>query len=191
MTFIFRQQEDAATLKKYQQHELDVDEFLKKYPDPENYFKNRANPLMHANDFRLNQNYALTFLHNEYSDISKSQIDLVFKMQGKSLTKTCCCLDAHGTKMRRTRPTVPLPECRNIALLEEVSYLKRRKRITEMKKQKEELYNQFKEEARSLGILETCLICTEDELIPDECGTCPNGCVFCKECIKKYVEVSD
>ncbi|CAG9769904.1 unnamed protein product [Ceutorhynchus assimilis] len=187
-----KQEEDILNIYK---ENYQLDKFLKKFmetfADPEKHFKDpdRQKPLQQPDTPEEDFLYARTFLYNQYPYIRKRHIELVFKMQKKSLMDCCEHLNKIVKGLKTKRALVPLPESNNLPLLQEVAYLKHRRVIRRLLKYKDDVYKQFKEEARALGILETCGVCEEEELIPEECFNCKKGCVFCKDCVRKYVEV--
>ncbi|XP_066255060.1 uncharacterized protein [Euwallacea similis] len=185
-----KKQEEEKTLNFYKNNFI-IDKFLEQFPNPETHFSNpnRPNPLLQPELLPEDLEYALTFLYNNYRKIRKRHVELVFKLKNKCLLASCNHLDHLPNGMKVERPLEPNPESRNLPLLQEVAYLKHRKLIRKVMKYKNQTYQEFKEEARILGLLETCGICGEDELIPEECFNCKKGCMFCRECIQKYVEV--
>ncbi|XP_066143668.1 E3 ubiquitin-protein ligase RNF216-like [Euwallacea fornicatus] len=185
-----KNQEEETTLNFYKKN-FSIDKFLEQFPNPETYFNspNRPNPLLQPMLPPEDLNYALVFLYNNYRKIRKRHVDIVFKLNKKCLFASCTYLDHLPNGMKTERPLEPNPECRNLPLLQEIAYLKHRKLIRKVMKYKDQTYHQFKEEARVLGLLETCGVCGEDELIPEECFNCKKGCMFCKNCIQQYVEV--
>lgn len=57
-------------------------------------------------------------------------------------------------------------------------------------KQHDEKYQKAREEALLSNLMQTCQCCFDDELIPEECYFCKNGCIFCKDCVKGGAEAA-
>lgn len=93
------------------------------FPDPETHFMNpnRPNPLLEPELPEEDLLYAKIFLYNKYPYIRKKHVDLVFKMQKKSLIGCCETLDTIMKGLKTKRPEERLPACRNLALLQEVT----------------------------------------------------------------------
>ncbi|XP_025829373.1 E3 ubiquitin-protein ligase RNF216-like [Agrilus planipennis] len=76
----------------------------------------------------------------------------------------------------------------NIPLLQEIAFLKNKKLLLSLIKNINDKHQQSRREAIENNLLQTCECCFDDELIPEECFFCNDGCIFCKPCIKKGVE---
>ncbi|XP_050295056.1 uncharacterized protein LOC126735155 [Anthonomus grandis grandis] len=189
-----KQQREDDVLEMYQpdyDFNLFLEKFMKQFPDPEKHFlnSNRPNPLDDEDVTEHDVLYAKTFLYNKYPEIRKKHLDLMFVIKKRNLFDCCNALDFFPKELKRRREEECFPVSRNLALLQEVAYAKYRKYILMVLKYKNEVFNKIKEEARALGLLESCGVCMDDELIPEECFTCMKGCVFCQSCVQKYVEV--
>ncbi|XP_056642134.1 E3 ubiquitin-protein ligase RNF216-like isoform X1 [Diorhabda sublineata] len=169
---------------------FDIDKFLETIPNPIEKFSD-PNRLLILNDNsdQNDEEYALQFLYNQFRFIRRKYIDLLFKWKKKNLVAVCDELENLGNSLITPRPVVNEVDSKNIQLLQVVAYLQHRKLIKRELKSKDEQYLKAKEEARKYGLLETCQCCFDDELIPEECYFCMKGCVFCKSCVQKGVEV--
>ncbi|KAI4471048.1 ubiquitin conjugating enzyme 7 interacting protein-related [Holotrichia oblita] len=71
-------------------------------------------------------------------------------------------------------------------LLHFIAFIQHEREIRNMLKEKELNFRRAKE----LGFLESCNCCFTDDLIPEDCFICRNGCTFCRECIRKAAEIA-
>ncbi|XP_050507732.1 E3 ubiquitin-protein ligase RNF216-like [Diabrotica virgifera virgifera] len=182
-----KHKEEVATYKD----NFNLQKFLQTFPDPIETFtgKNRLSGL-DDNSTDSDEKYALNFLYNSYTRIRRKYIDLVFKYEKKDLVAVCNRLDKLHNSLLRPRPAENEAEdSTNVTLLQMISFLKYRKQIERELKLKNEAYRHAKEEARKFNLFETCQCCFDDELIPEEIYFCMRGCSFCKDCVKKGVEV--
>lgn len=112
--------------------------------------------------------------------------------------------------MKCKRKHTPLPEnLENIPLLQEVkawtcqqifhllllvifqlAYLSHKEEIKTHLLQKQKWEKQERLDAKKNSLMETCNCCYDEEVMPKDTYNCPNGCKFCKECIKKSCEVA-
>ncbi|KAJ8925111.1 hypothetical protein NQ315_001292 [Exocentrus adspersus] len=180
-----KEQDDLAVYKQF-----DVDKFLEIFPNPDKEFNSpdRVNAL-NENSTKEEAEYALTFLYNNYGFVRKKYIDMVFKYRKANLVECCERLDKLGKNMRKARAQEQYKaDIKNVALLQEIAYLKHRKLIKRVLKLRDEDYKLLREEARTYNLLQQCQCCFEEELIPEECYFCMKGCVFCKQCVKAGTE---
>lgn len=68
--------------------------------------------------------------------------------------------------------------------------MKNKLAIRRVLKQHDEKYQKAREEALQNDLMQTCQCCFDDELIPEECYFCKNGCIFCKDCVKFGAETA-
>lgn len=184
-----KREDDQLSL--YKSDQLDIETFLKIFPSPEGVFQDpcRPNPLLEDDVPESDILCAKTFLYNNFPSIRKRHIDLVFAMKKKNLSQCCDMLNSIRYKgLKVPRYPIELPDTKNLPLLQEIAYLRHKKLIRMFVKYRDVTYRKFKENAKKLNLLENCVICDE-ELIPEECNYCQKGCVFCKDCLSKYVEV--
>ncbi|XP_072385345.1 uncharacterized protein [Diabrotica undecimpunctata] len=169
---------------------FDLRKFLETFPDPIETFTGKNRPsCFDENSTESDEKYALNFLYNSYTRIRRKYIDLVFKWEKKNLVAVCNRLDTLHNSLLRPRPIENGEDSTNITLLQMISFLKYRKQIERELKLKNEAYRHAKEEARKFNLFETCQCCFDEELIPEEIYFCMKDCPFCKECVKKGVEV--
>lgn len=71
-----------------------------------------------------------------------------------------------------------------------MAYLSHRKDIKNYLLEKQKQEEQERLEAKKDGLMETCSCCYDEEVMPKDTFNCPNGCKFCRECIKKSCEVA-
>lgn len=110
-------------------------------------------------------------------------------MNGKNIMKTCSKLDGMRKAKRSPRkPDISEATTKNMLLLQEIAYLKHKKVIRRILKEYDINYRYAKAEAELHGLLQTCACCFDEELIPEECYFCKNGCIFCKDCVKAGAE---
>lgn len=72
----------------------------------------------------------------------------------------------------------------------QLAYLTHREEIKKYMLEKEKREEQERVEAKKNGLMETCQCCYDEEVMPKDTFNCPNGCKFCRECIKKSCEVA-
>ncbi|XP_068918391.1 E3 ubiquitin-protein ligase RNF216-like [Tenebrio molitor] len=166
-----------------------VNRYLDRVPDPLGIFlDSRRKPVLSGDVSEKDIEFALTFLYNQFVFQRKSEIKKIFFSYNKHLIKTFNKLKCLIKAFRHPRPIVPLGECKNVDLLQEISFLKHEKLIRQFLKQKDQRYKTALEEARKYGLLKTCSCCYDEELIPEECYFCTRGCIFCKDCVKSGAE---
>ncbi|CAG9853865.1 unnamed protein product [Phyllotreta striolata] len=167
---------------------FDVNEFLKLVPNPQETFGNPKRKLcLNENSDENDNQYALNFLYNKYRFVRKKIIDTLFKVERKNLVTICKKLDKAPKFMKRPRVIEePSVTSNNIPLVQLVTYLKHIDYIG----RELDLKQKTKEEARKYNLLEMCKCCYNEELTPEECYLCTNGCIFCKECVVNSVKFS-
>uniref|UniRef100_V5GJN0 E3 ubiquitin-protein ligase n=1 Tax=Anoplophora glabripennis TaxID=217634 RepID=V5GJN0_ANOGL len=194
------EENDYPTMKEYLQHkkeqeelafykQFDIDKFLEAIPNPVDWFNdpNRSVSLDEEAD-ESDVQYARTFLYNNYSFIRKKYIDLLFDWKNRNLAEICDRLDRMSKSMRRPRPQEKNVDSSNLALLQEIAFLKNQKMIKRELKHRDEVYKMQREEAIKYNLLQECQCCFDGDLIPEECYFCLKGCVFCKECVRRGAE---
>ncbi|XP_060535263.1 E3 ubiquitin-protein ligase RNF216-like [Cylas formicarius] len=185
-----KQKKDNEALNFYTD-QFDPELFLELFPNPEMTFRQPTRKSFFSDELGGNEgdvNCAKIFLYNMYPFIRKRHIDLVFARKKDRLIECCDVLDTIRKGLRNKRSMEVELKTTNLPLLQEMAYLKHRRMIKRFIKYKDDTYRQCKEEARKLNILETCRVCYDDELIPEECFVCGAGCIFCKDCVQKGVE---
>ncbi|KAJ8970697.1 hypothetical protein NQ317_000595 [Molorchus minor] len=168
---------------------FNVEKFLEIIPNlMETFSDPQRKKCLDENSTDSDIKYAMTFLYNQYSFIRKKYIDQLFAWRKKDLVEVCERLDKMRKSLRRPRPRLEVADTNNVALLQEVTYLKNRRALKNVLKLRDEHYRLAKEEARKYNLLESCGCCFDEELIPEECYCCMKGCMFCKECVRTGAE---
>ncbi|XP_044269250.1 uncharacterized protein LOC123014283 [Tribolium madens] len=190
-----RKQQLSAQQKQYTS-EFDVKNFVKVIPNPEDFFHEKSRTLK-VDTF--DSHYALVFLKNTFNKLSIRTIQSVYQANSTkdncNLSKTFNQLEKmqkFGIEvMKSVRRAAPLPNnITNIPLLQEIAYLGHRREITDYVNEIKQRENLEREEVKSLGLMQTCNCCYDEEVLPREIYTCENNCEFCKSCIVKSVEVA-
>ncbi|XP_001812033.3 uncharacterized protein LOC100142249 isoform X1 [Tribolium castaneum] len=190
-----RKQQISAQQKQYTT-EFDVKNFVKVIPNPEDFFTEKSRVLKLD---PMESHYALVFLKNTFTKLPVRSIQHVFQANStknnSNLLKTFNQLEQMQKfgidVMRSVRKAVPMPNnITNIPLLQEIAYLAHKREITEYVNEIKKRETVEREEVKSLGLMQTCNCCYDEEVLPREIYTCQNNCEFCKSCIVKSVEVA-
>lgn len=171
---------------------FEVEDYLKKIPDPFNYFYSEKYEHALTNS-DINQNdelYALNTLSNNFKYLRERDIKKVFLNNKKNVIKTGDVLVRIPNFFKKPRPKIELSGCENFKLLQELAFVENKQRIRYVIKMNDEVYRIARAEAEKLNLLQTCQCCYDDSLIPEECYFCQKDCVFCKECVAKGAEVA-
>lgn len=62
--------------------------------------------------------------------------------------------------------------------------------FTAMIREDQESRKQRFDEAKTAGLLEECTCCFDDEIMPEDMLTCPEGHAFCRQCVMRSTEVA-
>lgn len=71
-----------------------------------------------------------------------------------------------------------------------MAYLKHKQEILNYMKEQKLREEEERENAKKNGLLQTCNCCFDDEVLDKDTTRCENGCIFCKQCVQKSVEVA-
>ncbi|XP_025831279.1 uncharacterized protein LOC108735577 isoform X2 [Agrilus planipennis] len=165
-----------------------VENFLDVIPDPFTYFKDssrKSNVKDDGQDIR----YVIAFLKNKYPQVPVKIISSMDILKN-NLIKICQLLDK-AMPMKSKRKPVPLPKLlENIPLLQEIAFIHHEEEIHSFIKVQKAKEEQEREIAKQAGLLQTCQCCFDDEVMPKDIAHCNSGCVFCKSCVSKSIEVA-
>ncbi|XP_064211571.1 uncharacterized protein LOC103312285 isoform X1 [Tribolium castaneum] len=182
-----RKQEKLEDISVYTNH-FTVANFLKIVPKPVEFFTSPEREAILADTSESDKEFALTFLYNQFPYLRQNQIQKIFNSYGQHLVKTCNKLKVLPRDFRNPRKHIEQDECFNVKLLQEIAFLKHEKSIRQYLKLQNDRYRKALDEARKYGLLQTCLCCFDEELIPEECLFCDKNCTFCKNCVKLGAE---
>lgn len=82
------------------------------------------------------------------------------------------------------------PSCQNIPLLQELAYFEHKHEILNYIEEKKIQDAEERRQAKKMGLLQTCSCCFDEEIMPNDIVTCPEGCRFCKFCVKRSSEIA-
>lgn len=170
-----------------------VQEFLKMCPDPVNYFKN-----IKMNSDTLHYNESMSYLSDRYNLVAITKLRTELLMQKFNLSNTVESLSADPTpvylkKKRKSfgnRNQINYKTTENIEFLKEIAYLDHKDEILNHIESVKTVHRIQVEQAKSIGNLNTCECCFDNELLTSEVFSCPAGHTFCSSCIKKGTEVA-
>ncbi|KAF5272774.1 hypothetical protein FQA39_LY07801 [Lamprigera yunnana] len=180
----------SAQQKQYT-GEFRIEKFLEVIPNPFEYFKNHSSAIK-PNDYQ-SLHYALSYLRNKFCHLSLRLIREYLKEHNIKFLDTCEKLSSvsRSLYMKSKRAICPMPETiTNIPLLQEIVFYEHQDEIEQYLKEKRLKDEEERAHAKACGIMQTCLCCYDDEVMPRDIYTCQEGCIFCKDCIKKGVEVA-
>ncbi|XP_050294818.1 uncharacterized protein LOC126734994 [Anthonomus grandis grandis] len=179
--------------------DFNVDRFLEIFPDPKSVFedadrKPTANKgstvdkayIVYVVRIIFNDLYA-TDLHKQLAKVNLSSCNMYNLMKTIEAFRTTALRKVikKSTVDSRYRPLCP-----NIPLLQECAYFEHKTEILKRLEAKRQQLEQSRANAKELGLLETCGCCYDDEVMPQDILTCPSGCRFCRDCIRRSAEVA-
>ncbi|XP_022167896.1 ATP-dependent RNA helicase DEAH11, chloroplastic-like [Myzus persicae] len=172
---------------------FNVQEFLKMCPDPVNYFKN-----IKLNSCSTHFNESLSYLSDRFNLLSMAKIRTEFIINKYNLSNTVESLLAdpspvHLKNKRKSfgnRHSVNYKTTENVEFLKEIAYLDHKDEILNYIESIKTVHRIQVEQAKSIGELNTCGCCFDNELLTSEVFSCPAGHMFCSACIKKGTEVA-
>ncbi|CAH1791817.1 unnamed protein product [Owenia fusiformis] len=187
-------QKQAAWKHQIQNMTFNLKEFIQMFPDCLTLFYNEEKPVTESY-----KKHALPQLKNYFPLITEVYINKAFMKHKFHLTPTVRELENEagafkgskkkGVFMRRARNVKHfIPEEPDELFYKEMLFLQHEEEIKEyFEVQKREKANKFKM-AKEKGELHECPCCCEDELLFEELAACEDGCLFCRECIKRSSE---
>ncbi|KAJ8924800.1 hypothetical protein NQ315_000954 [Exocentrus adspersus] len=185
-----RKQQLSAQQKQYTT-EFKLENFIELFPDPETTFRD---PKRTVKMDSYSEHYLNAFFRNRYDKISISVIRQVLTEQHYKVLesdKVFMDLVARNCVMKGRRRPSHLPEnVQNIPVLQELAYLVHKDKIKNYLLEKQKQEEQDRLFAKQNNLMETCTCCFDDEVMPKDTFMCPNGCKFCRDCIKKSCEVT-
>lgn len=138
-------------------------------------------------------NYLQSYLRNKFSRIHIKTISSVIKGNNGHVGNCLKHLENIPEKfcMKTRRKNITLPNViQNIPMLQEIAYYEHKQEIENYLEQKRLEREHLKREAKENGTLQTCNCCFDEEVMPTDVLTCELGCKFCRDCIKKSIEVA-
>lgn len=72
----------------------------------------------------------------------------------------------------------------------QIAFIEHRKEILDYISKNKLIEKEELIEAKTLGLLHTCNCCYDDEVLFKNSACCEKGCLFCKSCVEKSVEVA-
>lgn len=185
-----RKQQLSAQQRQYTT-EFDIANFVKLFPDPKTVFEDSKR----QTKVNGSEHYLQIFMRNAFPRLPIRHIQNILSAKNyqikDSMNECQRLMSIPNAMIKSRRRATPLPQNeQNIPLLQEIAYYQHRDEILEYIKLKKEEKKLEIQKAKQAGLLETCACCFDDEILPNEILTCSKGCHFCKDCIKKSVEVA-
>ncbi|XP_050501008.1 uncharacterized protein LOC126880956 isoform X2 [Diabrotica virgifera virgifera] len=185
-----RKQKFTAQIKQYTE-EFNVENFVALFPNPEQTF-NDPNRTIDV-DYR-SEPYVTYFFQSRYDRISVKIIRSVlaqtkFNILASDKILQSKCKTGEVMKSRRKMYRHESPP-QNILLLQNLAYLTHKEEIEQYIKEAKGKEEAERKNAKENGLMNECKCCYDNEVMPKDSFNCPNGCVFCKSCIKKSCEIS-
>ncbi|KAJ8949309.1 hypothetical protein NQ318_006734 [Aromia moschata] len=185
-----RMQQLSAQKKQYTT-EFNVENFVQLFPDPKKTFKD-PNRTIQVGAYAIH--YLNAFFRNRYDKLPARTIQNILSQNNYKIlasNKAFKELVKKGILMKSRRKITPLPEhIQNIPILQELAYLTHKKEIKAYIQEKKKKEKQERLETKKLGLMQTCQCCFDEEIMPNDTFSCPNGCSFCRDCIKQSCEVA-
>ncbi|XP_060533623.1 uncharacterized protein LOC132706356 [Cylas formicarius] len=194
-----RKQQISAQQKQYTT-EFNIENFVRLFKDPVAYFEDpkRRSTMVDVRD----QFYVLAYMRNRYKRLALKVIKQIVVQEGqKNIFAIIRVLEhlnrvdarvqsAYVNKCERRPTPIPVTQIQNIPLLQELAYFTHKDEIVaflENKKIRDELERQ---NAKELGLFETCACCYNEQVMPKDVLECSSGCRFCRECVRKGAEIA-
>ncbi|KAL1490678.1 hypothetical protein ABEB36_013333 [Hypothenemus hampei] len=190
---MLRKRQLSAQQKQYTT-EFNVERFLEIFPDPIKTFEdpNRKCNIRTYEDIH----YVRYCLKNIYKKLYAKDVDKVFDDNMNKniflMIKALDELESMGCKKKicSSYGYQRVTEIQNIPLLQELAYFKNKAQIIMHLSTKEREKNVARNNAKELGLLCECSCCYDNEVMPENILPCPGGCQFCRDCIKRSVEIA-
>ncbi|XP_030757574.1 uncharacterized protein LOC115883355 isoform X3 [Sitophilus oryzae] len=186
-----RKQQISAQQKQYTT-EFDVIRFMELFPDPVSVFEdpNRKSTVSTSAD----RFYVSWFMRKKFNQLYVRDVDhLVNQHVNKNIISVITALENRinqGCLKKSKTVTFTKMDSHNIPLLQELAYFDHKEEILQhIKKQKAE-DELARQNAKELGLLQECNCCYDNEIMLKDILTCTGGCRFCRDCIKRGVEVA-
>ncbi|KAK4872689.1 hypothetical protein RN001_014718 [Aquatica leii] len=189
MKDFLRRQQISAQQKQYTT-DFSIEKFLEVIPSPFEYFRDREKKLSNFDNESLH--YAMRYLRNKFNTLTLRAIRDSFSKNNRNFLSTCYELSQIplSLRMKSTRQKCLMPEViTNIPLLQEIAFFEHQSEILVYLNEKKLQDQVERAQTKAAGLMKTCFCCFDDEVMPKEVVTCEVGCVFCKSCVQKGVEV--
>lgn len=165
---------------------FNMEYFIKAIPNPTEYFANpeRNVSFVDKHDYF----YAISFLQTQYSFLHIKDIIEIFDNSQCSVINAAKILDLKDTGLCKIATKSFQPTCTNLALLEEIAYVKNKTKIEDYIRVRNERKKRAKQLAQAAGLVSVCECCYLENFSDFELVYCPASHSFCKGCVKKYCE---
>lgn len=165
-----------------------MENFIEIFPDPKATFTDPKRVV--KMDDNVSKDYLLLYFRNKFDRVNLRAITNVLQNQNFQVGKCICTLEKSQSIMKTRRKHVHLPNViQNIPMLQEIAYYEHRDEIEQYLEEKLKQKARLRAEAKEKNLLQTCNCCYDDEVMPSDVLTCGGGCKFCRDCIKKSVEI--
>ncbi|CAG9827379.1 unnamed protein product [Diabrotica balteata] len=185
-----RKQKFTAQIKQYTT-EFNVENFVALFPNPDETFKdpNRIVEVDYRSEAYVSYFFQLRYDRIPLKVIRAALVETKFNILAsdeilKSKFKMGATLKSRRKTVRHQNPP------QNILLLQNLAYLTHKEEIEQYIKEAKEKEEAERKNAKENSLFNECKCCYDNEVMPKDSFSCPNGCVFCKSCIKKSCEIS-
>lgn len=181
---------DEINTKKAFTTNFNLQNFIKQFPNAPEYFASAENPF--ATDEQImkeERNHLLNILLNKYRRQRVGDVEKIFRRYKYNAIKTCNQLDRSKEQLFEDRPFISEKfESTNLALLQLIAYIKHRSKIDAQINSEADRREFARAEACASNSFLSCACCYLDDLLPEDCATCIEGCIFCKVCVRTGAE---
>lgn len=192
---VLEKEEKIKRKNKVTQMDFEMQSFLKKFPNPVEYFSDTARI--------VNQNYkdhVLVYLKNSYPYLKEGFFKKVLEKHSGHLAPVVAEIEGElpnimerPSKKKRATPrdsTLEYPEDPDEPFFQELMFCQYRQQIVDYLAEQTLLKNLKLEEARKRGELLECGCCYDDECLFEDMAACADGHIFCKECVRRSSEAA-
>lgn len=182
---------DEINSKKAYTSNFNLQRFVKEFPNAPEHFAKLENP--YSTDEGIKQEemqFVLAKLLNKYRRQRASDVEKLYKRNKYNIIKTCDQLDVSKEQNFADRPLVPEKfNCtNNMLLLQTLAYAQHRSKIDGQIYAEAQRLEFARAEASATNSFLICGCCYRDDLLPEDCVTCIEGCLFCRECVRTGAE---
>ena len=193
----------ASNIRRIKNMEFKMDEFLQMFPDPIPHFSDETRPVTDsykehgiAHLKNMFPGMHVAYIQEVYERTHKHHFYPAFSQLEKESTEAAHPAVRRGSrkkskkKFRQTprEAEVQMPDVPDEYFYKELLFTRNVQKIEEFLRNREEMKKKRLEEAREAGLLNECGCCYDDEVLFEDMSACPDGHLFCKECIRRSSE---
>ncbi len=193
----------AANIRRIKKMEFKMDGFLQMFPDPITHFSDETRPVSDsykehgiAHLKNMFPGMHVAYIQEVYEKTHKNHFYPAFVQLENESTEAASPNVRRGSrrkskkKFRQTPRTaeVQMPDVPDEYFYKELMFTRNVAKIKEFLENREEMKRKRLEQAREAGQLNECGCCFDDEVLFEDMLACPDGHLFCKECIRRSSE---